>query len=82
MNKAQNLSDPESCLNKAGDEEPIFVLRAKDPIAPMVVHIWASLSEQLEAHEIDKTRRAHQEATEMQQWRERMYGPAKHDFGV
>jgi len=32
------------CLLRAGDEEPIFVLRAKDPTAPEVVNYWITLN--------------------------------------
>lgn len=31
----------DTCLQKAGDDEPIFVLRAQDRYAPLVVRIWA-----------------------------------------
>lgn len=41
MIKAQELSDPNSCLNKAAADEPIFVLRAKDCLAPGLVKEWA-----------------------------------------
>lgn len=40
--KAQTIVDPESCLNRAKDDEPIFVLRANDPIAADVVLMWAN----------------------------------------
>lgn len=35
----------DSCLLKAGDDEPIFVLRAQDRLAPHVVRHWAKLAE-------------------------------------
>lgn len=31
------------CYAKAGDDEPIFVLRAKDPVAQYLVAAWVSL---------------------------------------
>lgn len=40
--KREELANPESCLNKAAPEEPIFVLRANDPVAAQVVRYWAS----------------------------------------
>lgn len=40
MIKSKELEDPTSCLNKAADDEPIFVLRANDPLAPGVVDYW------------------------------------------
>lgn len=33
------------CLRNAKDDEPIFVLRAQDELAPMVVRIWANILE-------------------------------------
>jgi hypothetical protein len=43
MTKDENLNDPNSCLNRAQGDEPIFVLRANDEIAPIVIRHWASL---------------------------------------
>lgn len=37
----EELENPNSCLNKAADDEPIFVLRAQDLIAPGRVREWA-----------------------------------------
>lgn len=34
----------DSCLSKVRDDEPIFVLRARDPFAAMCVEQWASLA--------------------------------------
>lgn len=34
-------SEGVSCFEKAGDDEPVFVLRAKDVLAPEVVRDWA-----------------------------------------
>ena len=36
---ATKLTD--SCLQKVGDDEPIFVLRAQDMLAPGIVRAWA-----------------------------------------
>jgi hypothetical protein len=41
MIKKDELSNPASCLNKAHDDEPIFTLRANDPLAPIMVRMWA-----------------------------------------
>lgn len=41
MIKKDELSNPASCLNKARDDEPIFTLRANDPLAPIMVRMWA-----------------------------------------
>jgi hypothetical protein len=40
--KKDELSNPNSCLNRAASDEPIFVLRANDPVAPSIVRDWAS----------------------------------------
>lgn len=41
MIKRDELADPNSCLNKAADDEPIFVLRAQDRTAAVLVRRWA-----------------------------------------
>lgn len=33
------------CIAKAADNEPVFVLRAQDKLAPMLVKLWADLAE-------------------------------------
>lgn len=43
-------SDP---LAKCGDDEPVFVLRANDEIAPLIVMTWAT---EAEAKGCDKTK--------------------------
>lgn len=68
--KQENLSNPASCLNKAGPNEPIFVLRANDPIASKVVRIWASLSEADKTQPREKCGAAWQVAVAMEAWRE------------
>lgn len=55
MRKVDEIADPNSCLNKAADEEYIFVLRAQDMTAPMLVKAWlgwnhATLSPEKIAH--------------------------------
>ena len=67
MTKEENLNNPNSCLSKADMKEPIFVLRAKDPIAPMVIRIWASLSNQTQPTE--KRARAYFESVKFEEWR-------------
>ena len=44
MNKSFTLSDPTSCLNKAHHDEPLFVLRANDPTAPMTIRHWVTMN--------------------------------------
>lgn len=41
MIKSKELTGP-SCLTNAEDDEPLFVLRANDELAPQLVREWAS----------------------------------------
>ena len=41
MRKRDEISDLSSCLNKAHEDEPVFVLRANDPLAHDLVETWA-----------------------------------------
>ena len=41
MLKRDELNEPTSCLNRSGDTEPLFVLRANDENAPASVAAWA-----------------------------------------
>lgn len=43
MTKDENISDPNSCWNRAAAKEPIFILCANDEIAPIVIKYWARL---------------------------------------
>jgi len=40
MLKRDEISDPSSCLNKARDDERVFVLLARDPAAPVAIRAW------------------------------------------
>jgi hypothetical protein len=40
MKKAQELTDPASCLMKAGYDETLFVLMARDQAAPATIRFW------------------------------------------
>lgn len=42
MRKRDELADPRSCLNKAADDEPLFVLRASDSLVPGTIRGWAA----------------------------------------
>lgn len=43
MIKSKELTDPTSCLSKARPDELIFVLLARDAVAPAVVREWCRL---------------------------------------
>lgn len=66
--KAETLRDPMSCLNRASPIEPIFVLRAKDPIAAQVIRLWAAMAAGV--HEDDKITEAHDVASAFIKWRD------------
>lgn len=41
MIKEQEILNPNSCLNRAANGEPLFVLRANDETASDLVTVWA-----------------------------------------
>jgi hypothetical protein len=57
----------DSCLLKVGDDEPIFVLRAKDKFAPLIVKYWALLA-RLNGASISKWDEAFNCALVMENW--------------
>lgn len=42
MRKRDELDYSESCLNKARDDERLFVLLARDPAAPVAIRAWVN----------------------------------------
>ena len=42
MIKRDEMEDSNSCLNKAGDGERLFVLLARDPAAPVAIRAWVA----------------------------------------
>ena len=61
------------CYKAAELDEPMFVLLARDPIAPLLVQRWAKLKEQLDGfgpdgRGTDKTSEARQCANDMIRW--------------
>jgi hypothetical protein len=57
----------DTCLRNAADDEPIFVLRAHDQVAPACVRHWAALAEALRAP-ADKVAEARALADAMKAW--------------
>lgn len=55
------------CYKKLADDEPYFVLRAKDPHAPALVELWAALRE-AEFGNFAKLDEARQTAAQMRTW--------------
>lgn len=40
MIKRHEINHPQSCLNKAADDEMVFVLRQKDPAFSATIRFW------------------------------------------
>lgn len=68
MRKSLELSDATSCLNKAGDDELVFVLLSRDPAAVATVEFWIAKRIELgiDAPDSDKLKEAAQLAHQMQ----------------
>jgi len=53
MLKSKELSDPNSCLNRAKDDEPIFVLLGRDLAAFSTIQQWVTSRIVLNKNKID-----------------------------
>lgn len=42
MLKHEELADPDSCMNRAGENEWVFVLLGRDSAAPYAIRAWAA----------------------------------------
>lgn len=56
------------CYSAADPDEPMFVLLARDPLAPILVRLWADLR-QHNAGNPSKVREARECAASMESWR-------------
>lgn len=59
---------PFDCYAKLADDEPYFVLRAKGPMAAVLVELWARLRE-LQYEDYPKLKEAHECSDQMRRWR-------------
>ena len=66
MLKRDELTNPKSCLNKAADDEPVFVLRAQDFTAPIVIREWLRIN--AGTIPFDKAEEARQLIAAMENW--------------
>jgi hypothetical protein len=73
--KRDEISDPNSCLNRAADDEPVFVLRAKDPLAAKLVEDWAAKAVLEGLHDDAKIQAAWRFAQTMKAWRSKNVQP-------
>ncbi len=69
MRKLQEIENPESCLNRAEDDEPLFVIRAKDKVSASAVRTWAEWAEMTGVHPPDQIQEARAIAEDMENWR-------------
>lgn len=69
MRKGEELFSKHSCLNRAGDDEPVFVLRAKDVLAAQTVRLWASMAAGTN-HSEEQIAEAGMIAKQMEDWRQ------------
>lgn len=56
------------CYAKLADDEPYFVLRAKDPVAPALIRLWADLRSTQYGY-YEKLGEARQCAADMEKWK-------------
>lgn len=70
MNKAELLRNPTSCLGRAAPDEPVFLLRANDPLFAPTIRLWAAMAQGGNLHEPEKIAMAMNEAAEGWKWRE------------
>ncbi len=60
------------CYKAAEPDEPMFVLLARDPLAPILVRLWAMMRRLNKPHnprEVEKRAEASMCAAEMESWR-------------
>ena len=69
MRKRDELINPESTWNRAAQDEPLFVIRAKDKLSASMVRLWAETAAMTGAHEPEKIREARALAEAMETWR-------------
>ena len=66
MNKSRLLLSPNSCLNKSRNDEPLFVLCARDPSAGQTIRHWVAMNESVQPP--GKLQEALRCADEMETW--------------
>ena len=71
MLKREELANPDSYLNRAADDEPVFILRGKDPIAVNAVRHWANEAEFQGRHKPEKIAEARVQADRMEKYAKR-----------
>jgi hypothetical protein len=67
----EHLTLGTSSLARAADDEPVFVLRAQDILAPILVNLWATLADLGPQGPCPKTLEARSLAALMHDWQRR-----------
>ena len=57
------------CYDKAEPDEPMFILLARDPVAPVLVRLWEELRNLRGLRDDDKGKEANDCAIAMERWR-------------
>ena len=60
------------CLGKAASDEPIFILRGQDKLAPDLIEQWANMAYEMGCPAA-KVQEAHDLADQMRNWHLRKY---------
>lgn len=68
VQKADEITNPNSCLSKAAPDEPIFVLRAQDVFAASLVREWANRAWKPDGSNSAKIAEARELADWMDKW--------------
>lgn len=63
------------CYSKAEPDEPLFTLLARDPLAPILVQLWADMRA-MHCGNPEKIQEAVEVATRMEEWREAHCAPS------
>jgi hypothetical protein len=61
----EQIQDP---TGKIGDDEPVFLLRAQDELAPLMVRHWAETYRSRPGHDPEVARNAWEQGDEMVRW--------------
>jgi hypothetical protein len=73
------LEGPAVTYKTDQDRGPAFTLYGDDPLAPMVLRLYASLAGRLSVHDADVRRGFYITACEMEEWYANMYGEPVYD---
>lgn len=61
-------AEGKGCLGRAKDDEPVFILRAQDKFAPLLVKLWAVMVTDATGEATEKSNEALDLARAMEAW--------------